>query len=101
MKVVISTYASGLWQRYFQSQDWNLDVNNIIQEIHDAEKCGENPFVAFYAIESLDRLLHCVSRSRERYPTENQAWEAAMHLLLLDELVASFINSFMEDDVEG
>lgn len=90
-----------LWKRYFQSLDWNLDVNTIIQEINDAEKCGENPFVSFYTIESLDRLLHCISRSRERYPTDEQAWEAAMHLLVLTKLVVSFINSSMEGDDEG
>lgn len=74
-----------LWKDYYQSLDWNLDISqDIIQQIYDADKCLENPFLAFYMLESLDALLH-------RIPTEEQAWNTALALLALSSLVPSFI----------
>lgn len=91
-----------LWKHYYQSQDWTLDASqDITQQIHDADKCLENPFAAFYIVESLDRLLHCISGSSARYPTGNQAWNAAMVLLKLDSLALSFVTNSTMGDAEG
>jgi hypothetical protein len=81
-----------LWKSYYKLQDWNLNTSqDIIQEIQDADKCLENPFIAFYMLESLDKLLHCISGSSERYPTDKQAWDTAMDLLRLDSLAFLFV----------
>jgi uncharacterized membrane protein YoaT (DUF817 family) len=91
-----------IWKNYYQSQDWTLDASeDIIQEINDGEKCSENPFIAFYMAENLDSLLHCISGSSERYPTEEQAWDIAMDLLRLDSLALSFVTNFTKEDTEG
>ncbi|MFC1955748.1 hypothetical protein ACFLWZ_04370 [Chloroflexota bacterium] len=90
-----------LWKNYYQSLDWTLDTSlDIFQQIHEADKCSENPFLAFYTVESLDRLLHCISGSTKRYPTDEQAWNAAMGLLRLDCLASSFVTNFIMGDAE-
>src|SRR4030043_270040 len=90
-----------IWKKYYKSVDWTLDASqDIIQEIHDGERCSENPFIAFYMAESLDSLLHCISGSNERYPTEKQAWNVAMDLLRLDSLALSFVINFKTEDTE-
>ena len=74
-----------LWNRYYRSHDWTLDINeDLVQQIHYADKCLENPFRHFYMVESLDSLLHCISGSSERYPTEKEAWDTAVALYNVD-----------------
>ena len=91
-----------LWKNHYQSLDWSLDASeDIIHEIHDGEKFLENPFIVFYMAENLDRLLHFISGSNETYPTEEQAWNAAMDLLRLNSLALSFVTNFIKDDAEG
>jgi hypothetical protein len=81
--------------------DCPLDASeDITHEIHDGEKYLENPFIAFYVAENLDRLLHFISGSSERYPTEKQAWNAVKDLLRLNSLALSFVTNSIKDDAE-
>jgi hypothetical protein len=90
-----------LWERYYHSRDWTLDANkDIIHQIHDADICLKNPFAAFYTVESLDSLLHCISGLSKKYPTVIQAWNTAMDLLRLDSVALSFVTSFIKPDGE-
>lgn len=79
-----------LWNRYYRSHDWTLDIDeDLVQQIQDADKCLENPFRHFYMFENLDSLLHCISGSSERYPTEIEAWDTTIALYNVDSLAIS------------
>ena len=88
-----------LWKEYYQSLDWALDIEgDIFSQMRDAEKHLENPFLAAYWAHNLEELLHYISRSSERYPTEKEAWDFAMILLMLNRIAYSFVNDYLDND---
>ena len=82
-----------LWKDYSTSRDWTLDTSNdLIEEIRDAEKVLENPFLWFYGSEDLNIFLkEYVVGKKSGEPNEEHAWAIAMSLLRVDVLAANFV----------
>lgn len=82
-----------IWKSYYMKMDWVLDSSNdLIEEIRDAEKVLENPFLAFYGPEDLNVLFRaCVLDKQSGLANEEKAWDVAMNLLTLDGMAAEFV----------
>lgn len=81
-----------LWRDFYGSQDWDLHlVDGLIAEIHDAERCLENPFFVCYGPKDLYTLVQVfVLDVQSKEPSEHQAWASTMVLLSMDKIVVKF-----------
>ena len=82
-----------LWKDFCTSGDWALDVSeDLIAEIHNAEKALENPFFCWYGPEDLKVFFQAyVVDKQSGRPNEKQAWTTAMTLLQLDVIAVDFV----------
>jgi len=82
-----------LWKDFYTSKDWTLDTSNdLIEEIRDAERDLENPFLWFYGTEDLKEFFRVyVIDKQSGQPNEEQAWTIAMSLLQVDLIAVDFV----------
>lgn len=86
-----------LWQGFYTSQDWALDMEEeLFSQLSQADDVLKNPFSVFYCSGSLGELQSSVIKQSKGHP--DGSWDFVGDILCFNAIAVRFITAILEEN---